>query len=159
MELKEIANKKLHNGSLYRLETKKTMKVLKSTEKAGISLRKESTIVGQFGVRFENKKQFNDEYKANHEVGNIPEHLKFHWVIENLVGEYDKSGKQFLRLNVVESHKPHSRFFKTENGVETEISKDEAKALCLASEFPTKPNDSGCYTIPLDRVVEFAENH
>ena len=158
MNLNEIASKTLHNGSLYRLETKKDMKVLKANEKAGISVRKESSIVGQFGVKFQNKKQYNAEYRANH-TEEVPEWLKFHWVIENLVGQYDKSGKQFLRLNVVESHKPTSRFFKTENGVETEITKDEAKALCLASEFPTKPNDSGCYTIPLERIVAFAENH
>lgn len=157
MKLEEIKSKSLHNGSLYRLETKKDLQVLKVTEKAGISVRKESTIVGQFGINAKNKKQYNDEYKAAH-TGEIPEGLRFHWVITNLVGEYDKSHRQFLRLNVVKSHKPNSRYFKTENGVETEISKDEAKALCVAKEFP-KPNDLDVYTIPLERIVEFAENH
>lgn len=156
----QIMSKEIQNGAFYDIAWERECKESSATKKSGISVWKATATVGQFGVEFENKEFVkNGDYHDNHEKGAIPEWLKFEWVVDNLIGRYIKSGKEFLRLNKVDNVKPTVQFFKEQNGIKTEITRAEAEALCIASEFTEKVNDSKCYSIPLEKLKSFARRH
>ena len=113
---------------------------------------------GQFGVNFKNKKQYT-EYRKAHEKMTEDSSLSFSWVVKNLIGEF-KNGNKFLRLNMNDDKKPLSvKYFKVQNGVETEIDRETAKSLCQPSAFKPKSNDSGCWSLLLDRIIEIWHKH
>jgi len=155
MELKEILAKELHNGSIYDIEVVKPLKMRKVFAEEQIF--KHTITSGSFGVNFKNKKQYTEEYREAH-TEEIPKWLQFKWVVENLIGQYIESGKQFLRLNDIGTI-PKVEYYKFVNGAKVVIDKAEAVEKCLASEFNHKPNDSGCFSYPLQNIVSFAKNH
>ena len=128
-------------------------------KKQGITVKTITEYNGQFGVHFENKKQY-EEYRKNHDKMTEDSSLSFEWVVKDLIGQY-KNGSMFLRLNMSEDKKPLSvRYYKVQNGVETEIDRETAKSLCRPSEFDKKnKNDSGCWSLSLDKIVEIRHKH
>jgi len=155
MELEKILAKELHNGSIYDLEVEKPLKMRKAFE--GEQIFRHTVTRGAFGVEFKHKKQYTEAYQAEH-TEEVPEWLRFEWVVKNLIGRYLKSGKLFIRLNDI-GVIPTVDYFKVVNGQRVAVDKAEAVEKCLASEFNHKPNDSGCITHLLSNVVGFAEGH
>ena len=158
MKFEEVAKKGIVKGAFYDVAWTRPMKVRKEVAERGIVLKKSVQSTCKFDVNFKNTKKCNDEYRAKHTEGAIPPGLQFKWVIENLLGMY-KSGKEFLRATMVDGTKPKVIFTKVENGVETEVTRDEVMPMCLASEFPKTENDSGCLNITLENITSFARNH
>ena len=162
LSVEEVVSKNIRKGCLYDISWAKPLETLKKNPEAqGVEVFKVCDAVGQFGVDFSNKTTVEwEQYNAEHERGEVPEHLKFEWIVEDVVARYIKSGTEFLRLNTTENTNTKVSFVKVKDGIETVITREEAIALCGAKAKPSdNKNDSGCLSIPLKNITSFARNH
>jgi len=158
--IEEIKNKGIVKGANYDLAWKKSVATLKKNPEAqGVEVFKATSMTGQFEIPFDSKTTIDwSAYNEAHERGETPNGLKFVWLVENLVGKYISNGNEFIRINTTANSHPKTVWTKRVNGIETEITKDEAERLC-GNNAKSKPNDSGCISVSLANVVSFARNH
>ena len=124
-------------GAFYDIAYHKECKVSAANKKQGIAVIKHTTTTMRVGCKYENMAD-TEQYKKEH-PGEQPKQLAEKvWHIKNMLFTNVSSGKVSLRVGRVKKATPHNTYFKVVNGVETEISKDEAIALCIASEFAPK---------------------
>lgn len=157
--LEQVKEKNIRKGSLYDISWKRNVATLKKNPDAeGVQVFKATSMVGQFEVEFDNKTTVDwASYNEAHEKGKLPEGLKFVWLVDNLVGKY-LNGTEFIRVNTTANGKPNTVWTKVVNGVETVIDKAEAERLC-GSNAKSKPNDSGCVSVKLSDITNFARRH
>lgn len=132
------------------IATLKTEKECKTRKTAGnISVTKVSTFQCRIGVNYENIQAV----KEKRAEGILPEENQGlpwgRWVDGLFPYVIEHNGTFYFRCSTVNNnYVPEVRYFK--NAVE--ISKDEAKLLCLASEFTEKTGD--CFNIKVDNILE-----
>ena len=139
MERKDV-EKKLAGasvGAFYDITYHKNCNVSAANKKQGIAVIKQTSTTMRVGCKYENMSD-TEQYKKEH-PGEQPKQLaEKEWHIPNMLFTNKSSGKVSLRVGRVKKAVPHSKFYKEQNGVRTEITKDEAVALCIASEFAPK---------------------
>lgn len=132
-------------GQFVSFKTERTMKTKKGQE----PITKISEFVARVGVAYDNMKSV----QTKREDGTLPEEnqglpwgkwVNFPYVIEHKDALY-------LRCSATKNKDQSGKVHYFRNGVE--ISRDEAKSACLASEFTTK-DDADIFNIKVDSIIE-----
>lgn len=130
-------------GQFVSFNTVRDMKVRKGVD----PIRKESEFVARIGVAYDNIKNVQEK----REDGRLPEENQglpwgtwahFPYVIEH-------KSEYYVRCSVAKGTVGKAHFF--QNGVE--ISREEAKAACLASEFKEKTGDEDIFNIKASSII------
>lgn len=135
-------------GSFVRLAWRRQLSTLKSA--GNVSAEKASSCVVRLGVNYDNI----STVQAKRENGELPaenQGLKGkEWVQFPLILRSVKSGGLLVRVSTVPGQLPATTYFL--NG--KEVTKDDARPVCLASEFPERDEPPVTFDLALDRLTE-----
>ena len=143
MNIDDILNKK---GQFVSFITEKQMKVKKGQE----PIIKHSEFVGRIGVEYDNM----NSVKEKRDSGELPEENQGlpwgKWV--NYPYTIEHNGNLYIRVSTTKnkSQKGKIKFYR--NGIE--ISVEEAKQACLASEFPKNKSDLDIFNLNVDNIIK-----
>lgn len=133
-------------GEFARVTYEKELKTLRQFQ--GTSIRKVTNVVGRFGVQYDNMKAV----KVGRATGEKPEeNAGLQW---GQWSEYpyfiEHKGQEYLRISLVNGNKPQSKYFM--NG--QEVTAEEVKQYCLASEFRSSGSAPEVLTIKVENIME-----